>query len=251
MRTGSRVELTAPARPLHRLDPRAKLLALLVLVVTCVSTPPARYPAFGVYAALLAVGFAVARPNARMVVRRVAAVLPLIIAAAVFIPLFKQGGNSYQVGPLTLHEAGLTTLWNVAVKSSVSVFAVVLLGTVTTFAEIMQGLEGLHAPRLLVTLLNFTHRYLFVLREEAARMRRARDSRGWSGRWIWHARVVGQMIGHLFLRSYERGERVYAAMLARGYDGEVRSLERLRLHRADALFTSLIAAAAVTARVVA
>ena len=84
------------------------------------------------------------------------------------------------------------------------------------------------------------YRYIFILVDEVMRMTRARDSRSFGGRWLRQIGTVGNMIGVLFIRSYERGERVYAAMMARGFDGHSRTLERLHFSRVDAYFiTSL------------
>jgi cobalt/nickel transport system permease protein len=80
-------------------------------------------------------------------------------------------------------------------------------------------------PRVMVMLLSFMYRYIFVLTDEAMRLKRARDSRNFGGSNWWQIKTVGRMISTLFLRSYERGERVYVAMLARGYDGHSRTAE--------------------------
>ena len=67
-------------------------------------------------------------------------------------------------------------------------------------------------------------------------MKQARDSRNFGGKRLWQMRTIGNMIGTLFIRSYERGERVYAAMLARGFNGQSRTLDRLNFGQADAYF---------------
>jgi len=91
-------------------------------------------------------------------------------------------------------------------------------------------------PRVMVMILSFMYRYIFVLVDEAMRMRQARDSRNFGGSRLWQMRTIGNMIGTLFIRSYERGERVYAAMLARGFDGQSRTLDRLNFRPTDACF---------------
>ena len=111
-----------------------------------------------------------------------------------------------------------------AIKSTISVLAVILLSSTTPFPELLRGMEKMKIPHMLTTLLSFMYRYIFVLIDEMQRMRRARDSRGWKGKWVWQAKVIGHMIASLFIRSCERGERVYAAMPARGYGGEVQTL---------------------------
>ena len=95
-------------------------------------------------------------------------------------------------------------------------------------------------------LLSFMYRYIFILTDEVLRMKQARDSRSFGGKWRWQIKTVGNMVGTLFLRSYERGERVYAAMAARGFNGHSRTLERLRFGRRDALFAAGLFVALVT-----
>jgi cobalt/nickel transport system permease protein len=151
-------------------------------------------------------------------------VVPFILAVALFLPFFRSSGGSYNLGPVNVSAHGLMVLWNVTAKSTISVLAVILLSSTTPFPELVKGMEKLHLPELLATLLSFMYRYIFVLTDEVQRMRRARDSRGWSGKWLWQAKTIGHMVATLFLRSYERGERVYAAMLARGFDGTVHTV---------------------------
>ena len=91
-------------------------------------------------------------------------------------------------------------------------------------------------PGVMVMILSFMYRYIFLLVDEVIRMRQARDSRNFGGKRLWQIRTIGNMIGTLFIRSYERGERVYAAMVARGFDGQTRTLDSLNFRRADACF---------------
>jgi cobalt/nickel transport system permease protein len=237
--------------PVHRLDPRAKLLGFAVLIVVCVTTPPGLYAAFAAYLGLELVLLWLSRLPLKHVARRMLIVLPFILVVAAFIPFFDKGGGSYNLGPVRISAHGLLVLWNVAAKSTVSVLAVILLSSTTPFADLLRGMERLRMPRLLVALLSFTYRYIFVLVDEAQRMRRARDSRGWSGKWLWQAKVIGHMIAALFLRSYERGERVYAAMLARGYDGGLRTLYLYEPGVMELGFLSLVALFPLAARLLA
>lgn len=236
--------------PLHALDPRAKLLGFTALIVICVTTPPNLYAAFAVYLALEMALLWLSRLPLRHVARRMLVVLPFILVVAAFLPFFSRGGGSYNLGPVRVSGHGLMVLWNVAVKSTVSVLAVILLSSTTPFADLLRGMERLHVPRLLVALLSFTYRYIFVLVDEMQRMRRARDSRAWRGKWLWQSRTIGHMIAALFLRSYERGERVYAAMLARGYDGGLRTLYLYEPGILEAGFTALVVLVPVAARLI-
>ena len=112
--------------------------------------------------------------------------------------------------------------------------AFILLTSTTPLPHLLLAMEKLKVPQALVMTTSFMYRYIFILEEEVMRMRQARDSRNFGGRRLWQIKVVGHMVGTLFIRAYERGERVYAAMLSRGFDGQVRALHCLALRRADA-----------------
>lgn len=159
--------------------------------------------------------------------------LPFMLAA---LPLvFSRPGDplgTFALGPLTLTVSGqgLREFATIALKSWISVQAALLLSFTTPFADLVEGLRRLRLPRIMVAIIGFMYRYLAVLTDEATRLNRARASRSAvvAGRGgpsaLWRARVVGGMIGSLFIRSYERSERVYAAMQARGFEGEFRTL---------------------------
>jgi cobalt/nickel transport system permease protein len=128
--------------------------------------------------------------------------------------------------------AGLERFASIAVKSWISVQAAILLATTTPFPDLMVAMRAVRIPRMLVTIFGLMWRYLFVLVDEALRLMRARQARSGhsdqpglkpGGSLAWRAGVTGNMAGSLFLRAFERSDRIYTAMLARGYDGEVRS----------------------------
>jgi cobalt/nickel transport system permease protein len=137
----------------------------------------------------------------------------------------------------------------IALKSWVSVQAALLLSFTTPFPDLVEALRRLRVPRLLVAIIGFMYRYLAVLSGEAGRLNRARLSRSavvagrGGGSLRWRAGVVGGMAGSLFIRSYERSERVYAAMQARGFDGEFRSMGGRTLTATDWTAFVVVAAA--------
>ena len=133
-----------------------------------------------------------------------------------------------------------------------------VMAAVTPFPELLQAMRAVGIPRLLVAMFGLTWRYLFVLVDEALRLIRARAARsgvnpslhtehsrrakGEGGGIIWRAQVAGGMAGSLFLRGFERSDRIYTAMLSRGYDGEVRVMPTPPLNAANklVLFAGLI-----------
>jgi cobalt/nickel transport system permease protein len=136
-------------------------------------------------------------------------------------------------------------LWSILARSWLSILSLVLLTSTTSFASLLKGLEQLRMPRVMVMLLSFMYRYIFLLTDEVMRMKQARDSRNFGGKRLRQISTVGNMIGTLFIRSYERGERVYTAMVSRGFDGHSRTLGRLHFNRLDACFITGIILALV------
>ncbi len=236
------------AGPLHRLDPRAKLLGTLALVAAVVLTPNGDWRSFALFLGVeLALLLLAAVPPA-YVLRRTLTVLPFVLVVAVFLPFAREGAAAlaFRLGPwhVTLSREGLVLLGSVLAKACLSAFALILLTATTHMRELLLGLRRLHAPQLFVALFAFMYRYLFVLTDEAERLATARSSRALSRDLGLGIRSVGHMAGSLFIRSYERGERIYGAMLARGGGGESRTLTPLRFGPADLLFTLTVAGAA-------
>jgi len=221
----------------HRLDPRVKIVGLLGLVIVSVSTPAGAWLAFAAYAAVLVALCVAARLPAGYVLRRMTVEVPFLAAAAAL--------------PFTVPD-GLDRGLTVASKATVGVLAAVVLSSTTPFPALIRGFEALRAPRTVTMLVSFMWRYLYVLGDEARRMRLARDARCYQGRWLWQAGAVGAMIATLFVRALERGERVYLAMLSRGYSGAMPALsgDRLALRGADLGFLVGLAGVAAAARVV-
>lgn len=232
----------------HRLDPRAKLLGFAGITVVAVSTPPRYWPALAACAVALAVIAAAARVRPRVIWARARVVLPLVVFVAAFVP-FVRGGEAVAVGPLMLSRDGLTTFAAVSSKALIGTVSAVLLGATTSFPDVLHGLERMRAPRLLTLIAAFMYRYLFVIGGEVRRMRVALAARGYRPRHALQAAAIGRVATALFLRTFERGERVYVAMLARGYAGTTPLPRALAFARADLLFLTTLAAALLPLRV--
>ena len=130
----------------------------------------------------------------------------------------------------------------IAAKATIGTVGAVLLAATTPFPAVLRGLEQLRVPRALVQIASFMYRYLFVIVEELGRMRAALAARAYRPRHLLDAAPLGRVATAMFLRTYGRGERVYLAMLARGYDGRMPELEPLRLRAADLAFVALVLA---------
>ncbi len=235
----------------HRLDPRTKLLGALAFITLVVVTPNGKWLAFGVYFLIAWFLVIMSRVPPGYVLRRSLVILPFVGVLAVFAPFFIQGQvlAGVKIGPwnISITREGLLLFSSVLIKSWISVTNLILLTSTTSFSRLLKGMERLHMPYLLVMLLSFMYRYIFILTDEVMRMKQARDSRNFSGSRGWQLKTIGNMIGTLFIRSYERGERVYASMMSRGFDGQSRSLDSLAFTRLDALFGTSLALGLVCA----
>jgi cobalt/nickel transport system permease protein len=205
------------ASPLHRAAPQCKLLATFLFVLAVVTTPREAFWAYAVYAAALLVLARVGRVPITFLLRRLVIELPFV-AFAFFLPFIGRGERVDVLG-LSLSVGGLWGAWNILVKGTLGVAASMLLAATTETIDLLHGLERLHLPRALTSIASFMIRYGEVITGEVERMRIARISRGYDPRWLWQARAIASSAGTLFIRSFERGERVHLAMVSRGYTG--------------------------------
>ncbi|AWZ05253.1 MULTISPECIES: cobalt ECF transporter T component CbiQ [unclassified Streptomyces] len=205
--------------PVHGLPPHCKLAATFAFVIVVVSTPREAVWAFGLYAVLLAAAAAVARIPAGFLLRRLLIEVPFV-AFAVLMPFVAEGERVEFLG-MSLSVSGLWGAWNVLAKGTLGVAASVLLASTTELRALLLGLQRLKLPPLLVQIASFMIRYGDVISDELRRMSIARRSRGFEARGIRHWGVLAKTAGALFIRSYERGERVYLAMVSRGYAGSM------------------------------
>jgi cobalt/nickel transport system permease protein len=203
--------------PLHRIAPQCKLLATVLFVFAVVATPKEQFWAFGVLAGLVVAAAAIGRLPLFGVARRLVIEVPFLLFA-VLLPLIGRDPTVEVLGR-QLSQPGLWAAWNIVAKGTLGVAASIVLASTTSMPHLLQGLERLHVPRQLVAITGFMVRYGDVVGDELRRMRLARESRGAGTGRIGHARAVATSAGALFVRSYERGERVYLAMASRGYVG--------------------------------
>lgn len=234
---------------IHRLDPRSKLVMTLAFIAAVVLTPSAGWLVYCLYFVIIATLVLLSRLPLLYIFRRSLVIIPFVLLVAVFVPFFKEGevafGFNIWAWHLSLTHDGLQLLWSILAKSWLSILSLILLTSTTGFASLLKGLEQLRMPRVMVMLLSFMYRYIFLLTDEVMRMKQARDSRSFGGKRLWQINTVGNMIGTLFIRSYERGERVYVAMISRGFDGHSRTLGRLHFDRLDTYFITTIILALV------
>lgn len=231
--------------PIHRLDPRAKILAVLAYTILLLSYPRYTLPApwFIIFpAAILLWGYI----PLRFVFKHILLVSPFIFCMVIFSILFDK--TSVSVGQRVV-PGGWLTAASVLARFALGMAALIGLVSTTRFADLLKGLEKLRVPHLLVSQLRFLYRYLFLLIDQTMHLRQARRARdagfGPRGqRW----RSSAGMIGTLFVRTLDQAERTHLAMLARGYDGTIHLAQPLRWRRADSLFIVVILVYLVFAR---
>jgi cobalt/nickel transport system permease protein len=205
--------------PVARLAPEVKIVATVLFTIVVVVTPRTEFPAFAGYAVLLAVVATLARVPAPWLLKRATIELPFVLLA-IALPFAGHGPRVDWLG-MSLSVDGLYGAWNIAAKGTLGVLASLLLAATTTMRDLILGLDRLHCPTAFTQIATFMLRYLDVLADDARRMRIARLSRGYDPRFLWQVKAFAVGVGSLFLRTYERGERVYLAMLSRGYTGRL------------------------------
>ncbi|MGY3680483.1 cobalt ECF transporter T component CbiQ [Streptomyces sp. TE33382] len=215
--------------PVHGLPPHCKLVAVLCFVVVVVTTPREAMWAFALYAALLGAVAAAARIPAGLLLKRLVIEVPFV-AFALLMPFVVPGEQTHVLG-LSVSVPGLWGAWNVLAKGTLGVAASVILASTTELRSLLLGLQRLRMPPLLVQIASFMIRYGDVITDEMRRMSIARRSRGFEARGVRHWSVLATSAGALFIRSYERGERVHLAMVSRGYTGTMPVIDEVTATR--------------------
>lgn len=208
----------------HRAPAHLKILALVGFVLLVVATPREWFPAYGGFLVVLVAVITVSRVPFTYLLPRMVIEVPFLVFAAL-IPFVAEGPRvDVQVlggWELSLSESGLLAAWGLAVKGTLGVLASLTLAATTEPTDVLRGLQRLRFPELLVQIMSFMVRYLDVVAADLGRMLTAMRSRGVDPRSPRHWPALARTLGALFVRSYERGERVHLAMLARGYDGRL------------------------------
>jgi cobalt/nickel transport system permease protein len=206
----------------HLLPSHLKILAVLAFISVSVSTPITRWPAFIAFFLLLVATAYASKIPLLLLFKRALIEIPFIFFA-ILMPFFGTG-EKFEIAGIELYREGLLAGTSIVVKGTLGVLAAVILSTTTTAREILRGLESLKLPAVMVQIASFMLRYVNVISDEMERMKVARESRGFIATGIKHWKVIATSAAALFIRSYERGERVHLAMLSRGFDGNLPTL---------------------------
>ncbi len=213
---------------IHRLDPRTKIATFITIVFFIVTTPTARFAQLSLYFAVLTALTLFSRVPFAFVLKKAFITVPFVMAIGVF----------------TLLGQGDSALFrSMTARAFLAVMSLSLMVSTTPFSYFLKGLERLRLPGIFIMVLSFMYRYLFVSVDELMRMKQAKDARTISPKGRFEIKALANIIGSLFIRSYERGERVYLAMCSRGFSGKIKTLNTSGFGRADALFGAGIALA--------
>jgi len=237
----------------HQLHPGAKLVMVLVFIVSVVTIGPGREEAFIPYAFLLLAGLISTGVPLRHTLCKGLKVVPFLLIIILFIPFFKPGESLWHgtIGflPVRITREGWQLFLNILIKGSIAIYSMVFLNLTTPFHRLLKGLQSFGAPRIITDTLAVAYRYLFVITDEKERMLLARRSRLIAPSLPLQWKSLSQLVGVLFLRSYERGERMYQAMCARGFHGTIMDLNEQALTPRDILIAALVSLVAVALRV--
>jgi cobalt/nickel transport system permease protein len=235
---------------IHRLDPRVKVVLTVLFILSNALLPVGAWLAYVAAMVVVVIVCWQAHYSIWSLLKRSLIVGPFLLAAVTVV--FSVPGETVWSGPggIIATDAGLVRFASIVIRSWVSVQMAILLTATTQFPDILHALRHLRVPDVLISILAFMYRYLFVLADEVTRMLRARASRsaGLPGRKSggsirWRAKVAGNMVGQLMTRSMSRSDRVYNAMLARGYRGHMMTMNPHHMHARDwgALWAAAIA----------
>lgn len=234
---------------IHKLDPRTKILGFVIFIFLVVLTPPTNNVQFLLFFLLLLTLIIASKISIIHFIKNVSAIFPFIILVSVFIPFFKQGEILYSFMKLTITYEGLIILKNVLIKSFLSILILTLLSATTKFYDILKAMEKLYFPKIVIVILLIMYRYLFLLLDEKSQLERAMLSRCFTKRNLLKIKVLCNITGSLFIRTYERGERIYIAMCSRLFDGNINIINKLRIKPIDIYFSIFLFTALLSIKI--
>jgi len=236
--------------PMHRFDPRAKIIAFLFLICSLVLLPSLKLAFIGLLISLL---FLIAsKLPFRFVFMHFKLISLFIIPFLVIMPLTVKGDEIFRFYGIKITYEGLEYGILVAVRAFSAAILIFPMIATTKFETTIKALDSLKVPNLLVQMLTFTYRYIFVFVNEFQRVWRAMQSRGFElRRKNMHAiRSIGNAMGMILVRSYERSERVYNAMRSAGYSGNQKILVKFEMHARDYILAISIITIAISLQII-
>lgn len=208
---------------LHSLDPRSKIIVFFALIFILVLSPLSYK--FLAYFGLLLGFMLLSKVPLSVLLKRSAVVLPFAVVIGIFLPFLPRPGllpNDYlQLGFFKMNRPGLMLFCSISLKSWLSALTMITLTATTKFPELLKGLEKLYVSRVMILIISFMYRYIFVFLEQVQNTRKTMLSRNFGGSKIWQWKILSSLIASIFIRTYEQSERIYVAMLSRGFTGDM------------------------------
>ncbi|MFH1692227.1 MAG: cobalt ECF transporter T component CbiQ [Candidatus Omnitrophota bacterium] len=214
---------------LHRIDPRVKIIVFVAVVCCIVLTPLVRIGALYFYGAMVLVLTIASRLPWRFILKRSLIFLPFIILLS--LPMLLKAENHY-----------FEFVVFIVLRSFLALVCMLLLVSTTHFTDLLKGFEKMRCPTLLLMIFSFMYRYYYLFSDQLMKMNRARESRTVVNRWWFKVRALSNMIGSLFVNSYETSEKVYLAMCSRGYRGQIKTTHPFVFKTRDFSFMLIVLA---------
>jgi cobalt/nickel transport system permease protein len=227
---------------IHRIDPRVKTFLIFSYILVTVLTPPANRLRFLFLGAFILILISLSRIPISFFLRRLLILIPFLMLLFAFLPFIPQNtiSGSYNLGTkIAISKNAVMIIFNTGIKAILSLLALTLLISTTGFNNFLKVLESAKIPAIFVHTLSFMYRYIFLIQEELHKLLRAKRIKTINCPRKLEYRALSSIIGTLFLRSYERAENVYYAMLARGFSGKIRTLKTWRIKVRDLIFAGI------------
>ena len=221
---------------LHRFDPRLKLAMMISFIAIVVITSPDNNILFLLYTAIVLTLALMSQVPLVHLFGKLVKLYPMIFLISVLVPFFPaQPDVSHSFGFITIYEKGFEKFLLINIKAVLAIFMSILITTTTDLMLLLKGMESLRIPKLAISIVSFMYRFIFLLIDEVERMILAYQSRYFRLSFKNRVKTLANMIGVLFIRTYERGERIYLAMESRGFKGEVHTYTDLNWQRSDSV----------------
>lgn len=229
---------------LHKIDPRVKLLSLVAFILYIIFTPAGAYEVFALYGALIAFLIFISRIPVGFILKRSLVIVPFVLLIAVFIPFVNDSSVSSTVLWGSFKASTIHGRWElfyaILCRAYLAILCMILFMNSTKFRDYLRALESLRFPRLIIMILSFMYRYVFVIQDELMMMWQAKNARTVSRRRWLNVRALTNMLGVLFIRTYEKAENVYLAMCSRGFTGRIDTVNYFKINRRDICFLLIL-----------
>jgi len=224
---------------IHDFDPRAKIVCLLILLFSIVLINDLIVLSLACISSLLLV--LLSKLPLGFIVKRLKWVIFFVIALLIIIPVTTSGQVVFSLGLITITKQGVHLASMISLKALSAALLLFPMVSTMTFITFIRAIEHLRIPNKIVQMISFIYRYIFVISDELYKTRLSVKSRNVNKKsYFLKHQVLGNVIGMIMIRSYERGERIRDAMISRGYNGTIKSIHTFKLKKMDILKFSLI-----------